>query len=72
MARGAAQAEFEDVQAALDAFRACEIDAGVVMREFGHVDGIERSIALAKAQRVNVKTRADVENAVTDGVDLDT
>lgn len=63
--------DFESVQEALDAFRNGEIDADAVMREFGHIDGIERSIAVAKSKRINVKTRSDVSEVVTDGVNLD-
>ena len=63
--------DFDSAQEALDAFRNGEIDADTVMREFGHIEGIERSIAVAKAKRVNVKNRNDVSDVVTDGADLD-
>ncbi|MDS0259553.1 hypothetical protein NDI56_09125 [Haloarcula sp. S1CR25-12] len=62
--------QFDDVQVALDAFKSGAIGESLIMRQFGDVPGIERSIAVAKAERTNVKSRDDVADVVTEGVEL--
>lgn len=62
--------QFDTVREALDAFKSGTVDESLVMRQFGDVPGIERSIAVARAERTNVKTRSDVADVVTEGVEL--
>lgn len=56
------------IQDALDSLKEGDLSAEDVREEFGHVDGIERSIAVAVAKRENVKSRDDVAETVTEGV----
>lgn len=60
----------QEVQQALDDLKLGVVDESSIMDQFGDVPGIERSIAVAKAERTNVRTREDVADIVTEGVEL--
>jgi len=63
--------EFDTPQDALDAFKRGEIDEETVRYQFDEVDGIDRSIAVARAKRINTKSREEVAETVTAGIDID-
>lgn len=61
---------FSDAQDALDALADGTIHAETVKQMFRDVDGIERSIAVAKARQINQTEREEVSETVTEGVTL--
>lgn len=62
--------QFTTLNAALTALSNGETTAETVLDEFSHIDGVERAIAVAKAEHVNAKQREDVKETITDGVSI--
>lgn len=60
---------FDGVQEALNAFKDGDIDAEEVRDLYGHVDGIERSIAVSRAKRNRSMSDEELDDKVS--VDFD-
>lgn len=51
----------------LNCFKEGVLSEREIREHFGHIDGIERSIAVAMAAKVNTKSREDVKEIVQCG-----